>query len=74
VTLQIPHPHDVKWYREQLAMLPAAYRQRAMDGYSAVWLETYEANAGEIAQSNRARYAANSRLRKFVKKITKSAC
>ena len=63
---EIPHPHDKRWYSEQLAMLPQAARARARDGYRQIWLEVYHDNEGQIAQINRARHAANTRLRVFV--------
>ena len=69
--LVIPHPHDKRWYNEQLAKLSSAARDRARDGYRQIWLDVYYDNEGEIAQINRARHAANTRLRVFVDKIAK---
>jgi hypothetical protein len=66
---EIPHPHDAKWYAEQLSCLPYQLRQRAIDGYAQVWREAYDAEPAGHRKSNAARRAANTRLREYVKKI-----
>ena len=63
------HKQDQKWFREQLAKIPAAYIQQAKDGYQSVWENAYNYESIEHKKQNSARRAANIRLREFVKKI-----
>tara|TARA_R110000851_G_scaffold304618_1_gene462490 strand:- start:297 stop:518 length:222 start_codon:yes stop_codon:yes gene_type:complete len=58
-----------KWVSEQLRLLPSLQRQRAKAGWNLVYKETYEAEPDSNYKVNRARRAANTRLRLYVKKL-----
>lgn len=63
------HDGDLKYVQSQLAKLPYSYRVRACDGYSSAWTEAYEAEPEMRHKENRARFAANTRLREFTEKV-----
>jgi hypothetical protein len=65
-----PHPHDHKWIKEQLSQLAPAYHQQAQVGYIKVFSEAFESEPVEHKKMNAARFAANTRLRNFVDKVT----
>lgn len=70
---EIPLKDDRKYYHEQLSRLPTRELQRkAADGYRAVFLEYFHAELILHKKENKARYAANTRLRVFVDKIISS--
>ena len=50
-----------------------AQRQRASDGYSTVYLDQFEQEPEERFKVERARFAANSRLREYVAAVRKAA-
>ena len=50
-----------------------AQRQRASDGYSAVYRKHFESETEERFKVERARFAANSRLREYVAAVRKAA-
>ena len=50
-----------------------AQRQRASDGYSAVYHAQFEQEQEERFKVERARFAANSRLREYVAAVRKAA-
>ena len=50
-----------------------AQRQRASEGYSKAWLEAHDAEPQERFKVERARFAANSRLREYVAAVRKAA-
>lgn len=60
---------DAKWIRQQLERIPPRYRQQAMDGYSDAYQAAYDAEPAEHRKENAARFAANTRLRKFIDKV-----
>lgn len=62
------HPHDVTWFRQQLLKLPVALRQRAVSGYDAAWQEAFDAEPQEYQKEAKARFEANTRMRRFVAK------
>ena len=66
----LPEHHfvdDRRWIQQQLMSLPlAAQRQRASEGYSAVYRDCFEQEPEERFKVERARFAANSRLREYV--------
>lgn len=64
------HEHDVKWLREQLSKLPIELKRRAADGYDTVWQQTWNAEPVSHKRENKARFAANTRLRKYVERVT----
>ena len=68
--MQVPHPHDVKWFEEEIKKIPQNMRYFAEEKYKEVFRETYEKHEGKISQLNLARKEANERLRLFVDKVT----
>lgn len=73
----LPEHHfidDRRWIQQQLMSLPRpAQRQRASDGYSAVYRDCFEQEQEECFKIERARFAANSRLREYVAAVRKAA-
>lgn len=63
------HPYDKKWIEEQLKKLPPSALRRAIEGYEKVFTENYDSEPIEYKKMNKARFAANTRLRKYVEKI-----
>lgn len=59
---------DAKWIKEQLERLPFRYRRQAQEGYSAAYERAYDEEPADHRKENRARFAANTRLRKFIEK------
>ncbi len=59
---------DAAWIQEQLLMLPPTLRQKAAIGYAEVYQAAFDAEPVSYRQENRARFAANTRLRLFVRK------
>ncbi|WP_200780893.1 hypothetical protein [Klebsiella oxytoca] len=57
---------DATWIQEQLGQLPVAMRQKAQVRYSEVYQLAFDAEPVSYRQENRARHAANTRLRLFV--------
>lgn len=60
---------DAQWIKQQLDRLPQRYRQQAVDGYSDAYQSAYDAEPAEHRKENAARFAANTRLRKYVDKM-----
>ena len=72
----LPERHlidDRRWITQQLQRLPAHLRKKAAHGYSAVYGEVYDAEPEERFRAERARFAANSRLREYVSAVHKAA-
>ena len=73
----LPEHHfvdDRRWIQQQLMSLPrTAQRQRASEGYSAVYRDNFEQEPEERFKVERARFAANSRLREYVAAVRKAA-
>ena len=73
----LPEHHfidDRRWIQQQLMSLPRpVQRQRASDGYSAVYRDCFEQEPEERFKVERARFAANSRLREYVAAVRKAA-
>lgn len=63
------HPHDKKWVAQQISGLPPRFRGKAKIGYESAYLEALDAEPVEHKKENAARFAANSRLRAFVKRV-----
>lgn len=57
---------DAEWILGQLMSLTPAARQKAIQRYTAVYQETFEAEPVSYRKANRARHEANTRLRLFV--------
>ena len=64
-----PHKLDQPWIKQQLSLLPIENRKAAIEGYKRVFREAYDAEPIDHMKSNKARRAANTRLRKYVEKI-----
>ena len=65
---------DRRWIQQQIMSLPwPAQRQRASDGYNAVYRKHFESETEERFKVERARFAANSRLREYVAAVRKAA-
>ena len=63
------HKDDISWIKEQLSKLPVAYRTKAVKGYDAAYEEAFDAESLEHKKENRARFAANTRLRRYVERV-----
>lgn len=63
------HPDDVKWLQQQLARIPLQQRVTACIAYSKVWQDAHDAEPLLHCKENAGRFAANSRLRAYVKKV-----
>ena len=72
----LPEHHfidDRRWIQRQLMSLPRpAQRQRASEGYSALYRDNFEQEPEERFKVERARFAANSRLREYVAAVRKA--
>lgn len=60
------HEHDAKWIREMLGQLTPALKIKACVGYNQVYDQHFNDEPLTQKKSNKARQAANTRLRKFV--------
>lgn len=60
---------DAQWIKQQLDRLPQRYRQQTVDGYSKAYQSAYDAEPAIHRKENAARFAANTRLRKFIDKV-----
>ena len=73
----LPEHHfidDRRWIQQQIMSLPRpAQRQRASEGCSAVYHAQFEQEQEERFKVERARFAANSRLREYVAAVRKAA-
>ena len=73
----LPEHHfidDRRWIQQQIMGLPTLeQRQRASEGYSAVYREQFDREPEERFKVERARFAANSRLREYVAAVRKAA-
>lgn len=67
------HPDDRKWIEEQLQLLSATMRQKAIDGYSEAYKTAYNSAKCDIKRDNKARHEANTRLRLFVQRYHKAS-
>ena len=66
------HEDDKRWIFEQLKKLPLRHRIIAASGYSSVYEAAYESEQVGQKKENKARFAANTRLRKYVVLIDKT--
>jgi hypothetical protein len=67
----LPEHHfvdDRRWIQQQLMRLPLVHRKRAIEGYSKVYRAHFDGEPEELFKVERARFAANSRLRRYVQK------
>ena len=65
------HKDDMTWIAEQLRKLPGELRGPAADAYAKVYQAAHDAEPAEHKKDNAARYAANTRLRVYVKRVRK---
>ena len=72
----LPEHHfldDRRWIQRQLMSLPTlAHRNRAIEGYSEVYRANFDSEQEERFKVERARFAANSRLREYVAAVSKA--
>lgn len=61
---------DASWILQQITRLPPQHRNKARDGYDTVWQEAWHAEPVSHKRENKARFAANTRLRKYVERVT----
>ena len=62
----LPEHHfadDRRWIQQQLMSLTLAHRKRVIEGYSEVYRAHFDGELEERFKVERARFAANSRLR-----------
>ena len=73
----LPEHHfidDRRWIQRQLMSLTTlAHRKRAIEGYSEVYRANFDSETEERFKVERARFAANSRLREYVAAVSKAA-
>lgn len=65
------HEHDIAWIKRQVSMLPKSLKQIALDGYKKVYEEAYMAEPVDHKKENKARFAANTRLRTYVERVNR---
>lgn len=63
------HRLDRSWLQNKLVGLPQVMQLKACKGYSKVYEEAYSLEPISHKKDGAARYAANSRLRKFVENL-----
>lgn len=72
----LPEHHfidDRRWIQRQLMSLPTLLmRKRAIEGYSEVYSANFDGEPEERFKAERARFAANSRLREYVTAVSKA--
>ena len=72
----LPEHHfadDRRWIQQQLMRLPTlSMRKRAIEGYSEVYRAHFDSEPEERFRVERARFAANSRMREYVAAVSKA--
>ena len=63
---------DRLWISDQLSRLDPVTRMKVSKAYDVVFLESWENETVDFRKENSARYAANTRLRKFVERYSES--
>ena len=63
------HTDDLKWFKEQMSKIPSTYRAKACKAYAEVWQAAHDAEPLLHCKENAGRFAANSRLRAYIKKV-----
>lgn len=61
---------DERWIADKLAELPQKARKNISMSYSDVYLEEYDKEPVQHKKENKARRAANTRLRKYVERYS----
>ncbi|RLW51904.1 MAG: hypothetical protein B6D76_17690 [gamma proteobacterium symbiont of Stewartia floridana] len=64
------HPHDRNWILEQVVDLVFLERIAVLNGYSARWLEAFNAEIKNIKKEGAARFSANTWLRVLMREKT----
>lgn len=62
------HPDDAKIISARLGMLDPVLRSQVCDAYAKAYLEAWEAEPLSYRKHGKARFAANTRLRVFIRK------
>lgn len=63
------HIDDRSWIRDQLAELEPRRRMKALQGYSDVYRQEFDKEPAGHKKENKARFAANSHLRAYIKAV-----
>lgn len=66
------HIDDRHWIRDQLAELEPKRRVKASQGYSEVYQLEYDKEPAVHKKENKARFAANTRLRSYIQAVKDS--
>lgn len=66
------HIDDRRWIRDQLAKLEPKRRVKALKGYSEVYQFEYDKEPVSYKKENKARFAANTRLRSYIQAVKDS--
>ncbi len=69
----LPDEHDKddeQWIERQLRNIPQHLRKKACEGYTEVYRAAYNAAPTDLRRPGAARFAANTRLREYVEKLT----
>ena len=66
------HEDDKKWILEQIRKVPAQDHADVVAGYGQLYQAAYDAEPLDHKKENKARFTANSRLRKYVGLIGKT--
>lgn len=64
---------DKKWIKEQLSVLPYENALQACRGYDQVFCDAYNGEPAQHRKEQAGRTAANTRLRKYVERVTQQA-
>lgn len=62
---------DASWIASLMIQLDPKNREVAKNGYDKVWCEEWDKEPLQHRKENKARFAANTRLRMFVEKVKK---
>ena len=66
-------PYDRDFVGRLIQSLPYHYRTKAVQGYDQAWQEAFDLEPCEVKKENKARFAANTRLRDFVERVQKAS-
>lgn len=63
------HPDDRRWIEEQVSKLPKTHWQKIRAGYDQAFREAYENETVPHRKEGAGRFAANTRLRRYVEAV-----
>lgn len=64
------HPHDSAWIMARMMRVHPSKRTAIASAYSTAYKAAYDAEPMDAKKDNAARFAANTRLRKYVERVT----